>query len=133
MDTQIKNIVEECSAGSEEGRLTFPQVVMKLSEAGIERYNVDLVRHEKIFYMPDGLSYRIESHLIPTGPAQAFNKDGIVSAIRESQAQKIDYKTFCQKIADFGCVSYLVSLAGRRAVYFGRRGDSHVELFPDAI
>jgi uncharacterized protein YbcV (DUF1398 family) len=34
--------------------------------------------------------------------------------------------------ADAGCVSYFVSLAGRRAVYYGRTGDEHVEWFPGA-
>ena len=29
-----------------------------------------------------------------------------------------------------GCAGYLVSFPGRRAVYFGRTGETHVELFP---
>lgn len=31
-----------------------------------------------------------------------------------------------------GCVGYHVSLAGRRAVYYGRSGETHVEQFPPA-
>jgi len=31
-----------------------------------------------------------------------------------------------------GCVGYFVQIAGRRALYFGRNGESHVELFPSA-
>jgi hypothetical protein len=31
-----------------------------------------------------------------------------------------------------GCVAYMVSLPGRRVVYYGRTGASHVEHFPPA-
>jgi uncharacterized protein YbcV (DUF1398 family) len=48
------------------------------------------------------------------------------------QAQKIKYREFCVRIADAGCVGYLVSLVGRRAVYYGRSGESYVEPFPTA-
>ena len=30
-----------------------------------------------------------------------------------------------------GCVGYMVWLAGRHVTYYGRRGETHVELFPD--
>jgi hypothetical protein len=29
-----------------------------------------------------------------------------------------------------GCVGYFVQIAGRRTLYFGRNGETHVELFP---
>lgn len=31
-----------------------------------------------------------------------------------------------------GCAGYLVSLPGRRVVYYGRTGETHVELIPAA-
>ncbi len=31
---------------------------------------------------------------------------------------------------DAGCAGYFVSLIGRRAVYFGRTAETHVEPFP---
>ena len=48
------------------------------------------------------------------------------------QKQQINYREFCERIAQAGCVGYMVSLTGRRAVYYGRSGDSYVELFPAA-
>jgi uncharacterized protein YbcV (DUF1398 family) len=46
--------------------------------------------------------------------------------------QEIAYREFCRQIADAGCVGYFVSLAGPRAVYYGRTGDERVEWFPGA-
>jgi uncharacterized protein YbcV (DUF1398 family) len=52
--------------------------------------------------------------------------------VRSIQAGKIDYKTFCERVMAAGCVGYFVSIAGARAVYYGRSGDSYVERFPGA-
>lgn len=38
---------------------------------------------------------------------------------------------FCRKVAAAGCAGYVVSFPGRRAVYMGRTGETHVETFPD--
>jgi len=54
----------------------------------------------------------------------------IIIAIRAVQSGAIDYKEFCRRIAEAGCIFYLVSLTGRRAVYYGRSGEAHVDLFP---
>ena len=35
-----------------------------------------------------------------------------------------------EKVLAAGCVGYIVSIVGRRAVYFGRSAETHVELFP---
>lgn len=132
MTPQIINVVETCTRVSDEGRTTFGHVVGKLMEAGVERYHADLLRAEKIYYMPDGTSHRTPCAFVATTPANAFNADGIVDAIRAIQGQNITYAEFCERIAAAGCVGYLVSLAGRRAVYYGRTGDSYVEPFPSA-
>ena len=65
-------------------------------------------------------------------PPPAFTADGVAAAVRAIQQQKIQYREFCERIAQAGCVGYIVSMAGRRAVYYGRTGDSYVEPFPVA-
>ena len=66
------------------------------------------------------------------GAALKFSAEGVEKAVRAIQRQQIAYREFCRLIADAGCVGYFVSLAGRRAVYYGRTGDEHVEWFPGA-
>ena len=52
--------------------------------------------------------------------------------VRAIQRQEIGYRKFCHRMRTRAHVGYFVSLAGRRAVYYGRTGDEHVERFPGA-
>lgn len=131
MDTSIKQLVNELTMASEEERIVFPEVVRQLMEAGVERYHVDLVLGSRVYYLPDGASATVE-----TGhgylAAMEFSAAGVEQAVRAVQRQEIKYLEFCRRIADAGCVGYFVSIAGRRAVYYGRSIDTHVEWFPGA-
>ena len=82
--------------------------------------------------MPSGESHRTPAAPVDATPAAAFSADGVAAAVKAIQQQQIQYREFCRRIAQAGCVAYIVSLAGRRAVYYGRTGDSYVELFPKA-
>lgn len=132
MDAHARTVVADCSRASDEERISFPEVVAKLMAAGIERYHADLRRSEKTYYAADGSSEVVPVLAVDGMPADAFSAAGVEAAVRASQAQKIGYGEFCRRIYAAGCVDYIVSLAGRRAVYFGRTGESHVELFPPA-
>lgn len=132
MDAHVKNVMEECTKGSDDGTLTFPQVVMKLMAAGVERYHTDMCRAEKTYYMPNGNSHVVAAVAASGKPAQAFSAAGVAAAVRAIQGQTIGYMEFCDRIVAAGCVDYIVSLAGRRAVYSGRTGDNYVEPFPAA-
>jgi uncharacterized protein YbcV (DUF1398 family) len=130
MDPQAVAVAEACTAGSDEEAMSFPEVVGALMAAGFERYHADLVRAEKTYFRPDGTS-----HLSPAAPvegdfATAFDPAGVEAAIRAIQAGRIGYRHFCIDVAAAGCVGYHVSLAGRRAVYYGRSGETFVEPFP---
>ena len=134
MDAQVKAVVVECSRASEENRMSFVEVVKKLMEAGVESYLTDFRRGTKTYYLPSGEFFEVPAEGIATQPAAKFHQSGIEAAIREAQANKPDYtyKGFCEKVLAAGCAGYIVSLSGRRAVYFGRTAETHVELFPSA-
>ncbi|HEX4027352.1 MAG TPA: DUF1398 family protein [Rhizomicrobium sp.] len=131
MDSVVKAIVREVTHASDEERITFPEVVLRLAAAGVERYHADLASNERVFYMPDGTFERVPAHEIPR-PAQLFSAPGVDAAVRAIQRGEIQYREFCARIAEAGCVGYHVFIAGRRAVYYGRGGDMHVEYFPGA-
>jgi uncharacterized protein YbcV (DUF1398 family) len=132
MNAHVKAAVEKCTRASDEERMTFPEVVSTLNAAGVERYRADLLRAEKTYYLPDGASHVVPAAPLGAAAAHGFSPEGVRDAVRAIQAQRITYKAFCERIAAAGCVDYVVSLAGRRAVYFGRTGESYVELFPAA-
>ncbi len=132
MKSDVIAVIEECTKASDEARLTFPEVVARLAAAGVERYHADLQRAEKTYYLPDGASHVAVSASVATVPAEIFSAAGVDAAVRAVQTRAIDYKAFCERIVEAGCVGYLVSIAGRRAVYYGRSGETHVEPFPPA-
>lgn len=131
MDSDVKVVVRELTRATDEERITFPEVVKALMEAGVERYHADLLTGTKTYYMPDG-SYEIVQCNLHGAAALAFSSAGVESAVRAIQQGEIGYGAFCQRIADAGCVGYFVSLPGRRAVYYGRTIDAHTEWFPGA-
>lgn len=128
----VTRTMQECTSASDQERIGFPEVVMKLMQAGVERYHADLLRAEKIYYLPSGESHRVEAAPVAAVPPPAFTAEGVAAAVRAIQRQQIKYREFCERIAQAGCVGYMVSIAGRRAVYYGRTGDAYVEPFPAA-
>ena len=125
-------VMHWASEGSEAGELRFPEVVGALMAAGVESYSADLVRGEKTFYMPDGETYIVPSKLPVTAIAGEYWEDGVVAAIRGAQTDAIRYPEFVRQSRAAGVVAYWVFLTGQRAVYLGRKGEIHVELFPGA-
>jgi uncharacterized protein YbcV (DUF1398 family) len=132
MQEHVTRIMQECTDASDHERISFPEVVAKLTQAGVERYHADLLRAERIYYLPSGESQRLPAVKVDARPAATFTAEGVAAAVRAIQQQKIRYREFCERIALAGCVGYIVSLAGRRAVYYGRTGESYVEPFPSA-
>ena len=63
----------------------------------------------------------------------AFDAGLVGEAVREAQAQVpgYTYGGFSEKVMAAGCAGYLASFSGRRVLYFGRNGETHVEQFPD--
>ena len=132
MNAEFGCLVEQCTADSDASRISFGAVVGRLMSAGVERYHADLVRSEKTYFLPTGESRVIPNDEIERVPATEFTAPSVEAAVRAIQNGEINYKTFCARVMDAGCVGYLVSIAGRRVVYYGRTGDSHIEYFPGA-
>jgi uncharacterized protein YbcV (DUF1398 family) len=132
MDKKIRDAMVGATRASDEERVTFGEVVIRLMRAGVERYHTDLLRGEKTYYLPDGESEVVVGEPVGIAPAREFSSAGVDAALRDIQAGKIQYRAFCTRIAEAGCVGYHVSLAGQRALYYGRTGDCHVEWFPGA-
>ena len=132
MNAEFGCLVEQCTADSDACRVSFGAIVGRLMSAGVERYHADLVRSEKTYFLPTGESRVIPNDDIERVPAAEFSAPTVEAAVKAIQKGEINYKTFCARVMDAGCVGYHVSLAGRRVIYYGRTGDSHIEYFPGA-
>jgi len=109
----------------------FPDVVKRLGATGVERYTADLVRLEKTYYGTAGDTIHDALPLEdPPAIAEDFSEADVRRAIAASQGQEIGYAEFLRRVMAAGTASYTVFLNGRRAIYFGRDGDFHVERFP---
>jgi uncharacterized protein YbcV (DUF1398 family) len=126
---------EHVTKASDAAEITFPQVLDLLIEAGIERYHADLVRHEKTYFTADGASHvtPCKAHAPDVAVDPRFSAADVEAAIRASQSGRIDYAEFCRRMLRAGCAGYFVTLHGRRAVYYGRSGETFVEAFPSAV
>ncbi|MBX9654833.1 DUF1398 family protein [bacterium] len=130
MDQNQAFVVFDIVRGSLTGEMAFPDVVGRLMEVGVERYHADYSRQEKTFYCANGesLVVTVPYARFPTGGTFSVTK--VQEAVRQSQRNEHTYLDFVEKTMAAGCVGYFVQITGRRALYFGRNGESHVELFP---
>lgn len=132
MDSRLLEIAESCLLGAESGGMSFPDIVGKLMQAGFESYAIDFRRATATYYLPDGESLVVPTHRHHTPIAATLNVAAVRAAIGEAQRAAPDYTYlgFCEKVMAGGCSGYVVSFSGRRAVYFGRTAEMHIEHFP---
>ncbi len=109
----------------------FPQVVQKLAGAGVRSYDADLVRLRKTYYDEANATAEEAMPLKPSPAiATGFDKAGVAATVRDIQQGRIGYPEFLRRIMSAGCARYSVYIGGRKAIYFGRDGDFHIEEFP---
>lgn len=129
METAFIRITEECAHAPLNGKMTFPEVLQRLSEIGVERYHADYTRHEITYYRPDGTSHVVSVAQPQETTGIEFRPDIIGSAVKQSQQNEHTYNDFLQKTMKAGCVGYFVQIVGKQVIYFGRNGDTHIERF----
>ena len=131
MNNNWQDVARASLEGSESGGMTFAEGVRMLVETGFDGYAVDFRRSTRAYYRPDGAAIELKTEW--TGPvAERFDAAVIKEALREAQAQVpgYTYNRFCAKVAGAGCAGYLVSLIGKRVLYYARTGETHTEYFP---
>ncbi|CAH1670541.1 DUF1398 domain-containing protein [Chelatococcus asaccharovorans] len=133
MNDHQKEAARACLEGAETNRMTFPEIVGALMEAGFEGYAIDFRRATATYYLAEGESLELPAHGVDAAVAPTFDSARLQLAIREAQqlVPGYTYKGFCEKAVAAGCAGYIVSFSGRRALYFGRTAETHVEHFPD--
>ncbi len=132
MEPATEALIREAADGSQAGRLHFGQVVSMLVQAGVESYAVDYRARRMSYFLPDG---QMVEFTLPThhhdAIADRFDAPALTSAIRLAQRGEFAYPEFKKLSRGAGCIGYVAWIAGRQVTYFGRRGEIHVEHFPD--
>ena len=132
MDAERIAVAKACLEAAHDGSLSFPEIIGKLIDAGFEGYAVDYRRNSQIYYLPDGDCVELDLPHSTGAVAATFDSGGMEALLRWAQANDSDYSyaAFCEKVKAAGCAGYLVSLLGRRVLYYGRTAETHVEPFP---
>ena len=131
MNDNTRALIHEAARGSSESRLHFGQVIGLLVQAGVESYAVDYRAQRSTYYLPDGEALDLATAMPDVAIAQDFDAAALQAAIRGAQQGVVMYPQFKQLSRRAGCVGYTVWIAGRHVSYFGRKGETHMERFPD--
>jgi uncharacterized protein YbcV (DUF1398 family) len=129
MNTEV---IHEVTVATEEGKMTFPRVVGKLLEVDIESYCVDFAAGRKTCYATNGETFTESMILKPDPVAEDFSAADLVAAIRGAQADTVRYPEFVKRSTAAGVIGYWAFLTGKQVLYFGRKGEIHIEKFPGA-
>lgn len=106
-----------------------------LADAGFDGHLIDFRRDVGVYYHQSGGSMEVSTHESRVAIAPTLDIEAMKKAIADAQAlvPGYTYAGFCDRVRAAGCAGYMVSISGRRAVYFGRTAELHIEQFPDAL
>lgn len=131
MNEAARSTIRSTFDASNQGTIHFGQVIGQLVGAGVESYHVDYRSGRTTYYLPDGDTVDCDFERPQHGIADAFDGDALRAAILGAQQGRVMYPEFKNLSHRAGCVGYTVWIAGRHVVYLGRRGETHMERFPD--
>lgn len=131
MNESTRTIIQSTFDASNKGTIHFGQVIGQLVAAGVESYHVDYRSGRSTYYLPDGSTADFDLGRPQHGIGDAFDADAVRAAILGAQQGRVMYPEFKTLSQRAGCVAYTVWIAGRHVAYTGRRGETHVERFPD--
>jgi uncharacterized protein YbcV (DUF1398 family) len=128
---KLHEIAEAAFEGSEANTLTFPEGVKMIAAAGFKGYLVDYRTGIRTYHHSNGEVFTFQGLVYP--PVDAFDGVVVKTAIKEAQLMVpgYTYQGFCRKVTENGgAAGYLVSIVGKRVLYFGADGETHTEYFP---
>lgn len=130
MNPNIKEVIEKCAHESHSGLLTFPEVLGRLIDVGVESYFADYRHQSTTYYLSSNEALTIGMEMPVIGIPSQFKKEDLVLAIRGAQSDLLRYPEFLKLTMSAGCIGYIVWITGKHVSYFGRQGEVHIEHFP---
>ena len=131
MNDNTRAVVQATFEASNQGQIHFGEVIGRLTSVQVESYHVDYRSGRTTCYFPDGTTLDLGFELPQEAIADAFDGDKVRAAILGAQQGRVMYPEFKLLSQRAGCTGYTVWIAGRHVTYVGRRGETHVERFPN--
>ena len=130
MNALTKEVLEKCAHESHAGLLTFPEVLIRLVSVGVESYFADYRDQSTTYYLSSNEAIRISMKMPHIEIPNEFSREDVVAAIRGAQSDRVRYPQFLELTMLAGCIGYVVWITGKQVSYFGRKGEVHIEHFP---
>jgi len=131
MQATIRDTIASTFDASNAGSIHFKQVIAQLMGVRVESYHVDYRCGRTTYFLSSGETLDLSFEKPLHGIGDAFDGDAVRAAILGAQQGRVMYPEFKQLSQQAGCAAYTVWIAGRHVTYFGRKGETHVEHFPD--
>ena len=131
MKENIASTIQTVFEDSNNGNMHFGEVIKRLIEVDVESYHVDYRSGKTTYFLSNGQTVDFSFDKLQNGIAKEFNGDEVRSAIRGAQQGQLMYPEFKNLSQAAGCCSYTVWIAGRHVSYYGRKGETHIEHFPN--
>jgi uncharacterized protein YbcV (DUF1398 family) len=128
---KLHEVAQSSLNGAETNTLTFPESVKMIAAAGFNGYLVDYRSGTRTYHHSNGEVFTFHGPVYP--PVEVFDVKVVKGAIKEAQllVPGYTYQGFCRKVTERGGAGgYLVSIVGKRVLYFGVNGETHTEYFP---
>lgn len=130
MNDAQRAAIQATFAASNNGSMHFGEVIGQLVGVGVEAYHVDYRAGRSTYYAPDGTTADMAFEPAHAPIPDALDVESLRAAILGAQQGRVMYPEFKQLSQQAGCVGYTVWISGRHVMYIGRRGDTHIERFP---
>jgi uncharacterized protein YbcV (DUF1398 family) len=131
MNENARAVIQATFEASNQGQIHFGEVIARLIGVHVESYHVDYRSGRTTCYLPDGATLDMGFGRPQEAIAEAFDGDAVRAAILGAQQGRVMYPEFKRLSQRAGCIGYTVWIAGRHVTYLGRRGETHVERFPN--
>ncbi len=132
MDMQQDAVARMCLERTYNDTMSFPEGMHALAEAGFEGYHVDYRLNTRTCFLSSGEALVLAIPHEPETVGAMFHQPEIAAAVAWAQRNPPDYSyvDFSKRVTANGCAGYIMSIAGRRVLYYGRTAETHVEHFP---
>lgn len=111
----------------------FPYLAKAIAEAGVLYNHWYLPGCSSVYLLDDGTAVVFQGTPLLNGMQEisAFNKEALIVALRIDQAGNSTFAEFLQSAWSAGVLSYTVDFTKRTVSYFGSRGESYIEEYPE--
>lgn len=131
MNENTRAVIQSTFEASNKGSIHFGEVIGRLMSVQVESYHVDYRSGRTTYHLADDTTLDLGFEQPQERISEAFDGAAVRAAILGAQQGRVMYPEFKRLSQCAGCVGYTVWIAGRHVVYLGRKGETHVERFPD--